>query len=174
MIKELRITSAGTGHKIAAFVPHLPISCLCCRRYVNGTKLMKALLLLLISSVALDAHADGGISSLSGLGEALAFAGSVIAISAVWLIFALVVLFGRKKRMNRLNVFRKTILVFIVLGGIVILSMTLLVYTSHWEILAYFVVFSIFIIGLTELEILFFQKRHNKLSKRDAEQGAPS
>lgn len=135
---------------------------------------MKALLLLLTSSAALDVHAHGGISALSGLGEALAFAGSAITILTVWLIFALVVLFGRKKRMNRLKAFRKTILVLIVLGFIVILAMTLLVYTSHWEALAAFVVFSVFIIGLTELEILFFQKKHNELSKRDAEKASPS
>ncbi len=135
---------------------------------------MKALLLLLILSAALDVHADGAISSLSGLGEALAFAGSAIAILAVWLIFALVILFGTKKRESRLKAFRKTILVLIVLGFILILAVTLLVYTSHWEVLAVFVVFSIFIIGLTELEVMYFQNKYNKLSKRDAEKCASS
>lgn len=122
---------------------------------------MKALLLLLISLFSIDAHSGAGVNPVN-IGVALAFMGSVIAILVIWLIFSLVVLLGRKKRINRLSLFRKAILAFIIFGWGVNLLISLIAFTTDWEILAYFLAFSICIIGLTELEILFFEKRHKK------------
>lgn len=104
-------------------------------------------------------YSDGGISAMHGLGEGFAFLGMATLIIITWLVFSLIILFKKTVIQKTLSFFRKAILALILLLFIIMGILALIVFSFYWQVMPFVLIYSIIMIGLTELVIWGARKK---------------